>query len=68
MWSSKAKQRFKGKGVAGSEVYSEEVRGEVGRGRPGGARGVGPRLTDASRRFLEFLDEATSGDPTCRNS
>lgn len=57
MWSSKAKQRFKGKGVAGSEDYAEQVRGEVGRGRFNGARDVGPRLSDASRRFLESLGE-----------
>lgn len=57
MWSNKAKQRFKAKGVAGSDGFSEQVRGEVGRGRSSGFRDNAVGLTAASRRFLESLGE-----------
>ncbi|HEX6123271.1 MAG TPA: hypothetical protein VFY89_08920 [Ktedonobacterales bacterium] len=62
MWKAKAKQRFRAKGVAGSDTYSEQVRGEVGRGRTGARQGVGHGLTDASRRFLEALGEPMPAD------
>lgn len=62
MWSNKAKQRFKAKGVAGSDGFSEQVRGEVGRGRSSWFRDNAVGLTAASRRFLESLGEPVPED------
>ena len=62
MWSNKAKQRFKGKRIAGSESFAEQVRGEVGRGRESVPRDDGPRLTNASRNFLKSLGEPVPED------
>lgn len=57
MWSKKAKGRQRAKGIAGSDSFTEQMRGEVGRGRVNPPREDAQGLTEASRRFLESLDE-----------